>query len=92
MVAVEDPHTVTGQQRLARPAQLGDEPQTTTCDMTDQFGGDAGLDVLELLVDALEGDRDTLQKMLVGGLNMRDRATDDQAHHSSSTVESSIFL
>src|SRR5262249_37936859 len=80
VVAVENLHPVTGQQRLARPGQLGDEPLAAARDLADQLGGDPRLDVLGLLVDRLEGDGDTLAEVLVGRLDVRGLAADDQAH------------
>jgi hypothetical protein len=80
MVAVEDPHPVTRQQRLARTTQFADEPLTAACDPADQFGGHRGLEVLEFLVDTLEGDGDTLKDLLIGRLDVRERTTSDQTH------------
>ena len=80
MVAVEDADAVTRQQVLAGPAQRRDEAVTAAGDGPDQLGRDVEFDVLELLVDALEGDGDALAQMLVGRLDVGGGATNDQAH------------
>jgi uncharacterized protein YhaN len=49
VVAIEDAHAVARQERLAAPAQGGDKSLTPVGDVTDQFGRNGGLDVLEFL-------------------------------------------
>ena len=80
VIAIQDPHAVARQQCLALPAQFRDEPLAAACHMTDQFGGNVRLDVLEFFVDGLEGDRNTLVNLFVGRLNVRCLAADDQTH------------
>jgi hypothetical protein len=48
--------------------------------MTDQTRRHAGLDILEFVVDRLECDGNPLLEVLVGGLDVKSLAANDQAH------------
>jgi hypothetical protein len=79
MVPVENADAKTGQQRSARAAEMREELMATRKDVGDELRGDGQFEMLELLVNGLEGDGDAVEELLVGGLDVGSGAADDEA-------------
>ena len=80
LAAVEDAHPVARDPRRRGAAQVVEDRLKLGGGVADQLGREARLDAVELVVHRGERDRDLVGAGLVGGVDGRADAGDDQAH------------
>jgi hypothetical protein len=80
VVAIEDFGAIARQERRQGAPHGGDDRGEPLVRLADQGGGDRRLDAVDLAVESLERDADRHGVLLIGGVDRRLDAANDQAH------------